>query len=253
MNTTHAQPEYGNWVSIRMIYTFGAIGLLFGALSLLLPILLVVALIALLIAAYFAYARYAFSAGGGNVQSKIQDNVVAHLDWEGHGKVLDIGCGAGPLAIKLAHRFPAAEVTGIDSWGPMWQYSQSGCERNASLEGVAERVAFQKGTAAQLPFAAETFDAVVSNLAFHEVRDVTDKREVLREALRVVKKGGHFAFQDLFEEPGFYGNLDDLIAVVKSWGVTQVAFVKTSDAAFIPQALKLPFMVGTIGILYGEK
>ena len=183
--------------------------MLFFVLSLLLPILFVVAGAALLITAYFAYARYAFSAGGENLQSKIQDMVVEHLDWDGHGKALDIGCGAGPLAIKLAHKFPTVQVTGVDSRDAMWQYSQSGCERNAEIEGVADQVTFQKGTAMALPFADGTFDAAVSNLAFHEVRDVADKREVLREALRVVKKGGRFAFQDLFEEPHMYGEMDD--------------------------------------------
>jgi ubiquinone/menaquinone biosynthesis C-methylase UbiE len=254
MNTTMSEkPDYGNWVSTKLIYTFGAISLLFFVLSLLLPILVVVAGIALLIAAYFAYAHYEFSAGGENIQSKIQDRVVEHLDWDGQGKALDIGCGAGPLAIKLAHKFPSAQVTGVDSWGAMWQYSQSGCERNAEIEGVADQVTFQKGTAAALPFADGAFDAAVSNLAFHEVRDVADKREVLREALRVVKKGGRFAFQDLFEEPHMYGEMDDLIAALKRWGVTKVAFDKTNDATFIPKALKLPFMVGAIGVLYGEK
>lgn len=254
MHTTmNIKPDYGNWVSTRLIYTFGLISLLFFVLSLLLPVLFVVGFIAILIAAYFAYARYAFSAEGGNLQSKIQDGVVEHLEWDGRDKVLDIGCGAGPVAIKLAHKFPTAQVTGVDSWGAMWQYSQSGCERNAEIEGVSEQMTFQKGTAAALPFADGTFDAAVSNLAFHEVRDVADKREVLREALRVVKKGGRFAFQDLFQEPHLYGEMDDLIATLKSWGVAKVTFVKTNDASFIPRALRLPFMVGAIGILYGEK
>jgi hypothetical protein len=31
-----------------------------------------------------------------------------------------------------------------------------------------------------------------------------------------------------------------------------VEFVKTADSVFIPKALKLPFMLGTIGILYGR-
>lgn len=72
------------------------------------------------------------------------------------------------------------------------------CERNAKIEGVIDRVTFQKASASILPFADEYFDAVVSNLVFHEVREVADKREVVREALHVVKKGGRFAFQDLF-------------------------------------------------------
>jgi SAM-dependent methyltransferase len=104
-----------------------------------------------------------------------------------------------------------------------------------------------------LPFEDGYFDAVVSNLVFHEVNDAKDKRELIREALRVVKKGGKFAFQDLFLERHLYGETDDLLRTIKGWGINKVEFVKTCDKPFIPTALKLPFMVGTIGIMYGEK
>jgi ubiquinone/menaquinone biosynthesis C-methylase UbiE len=114
-------------------------------------------------------------------------------------------------------------------------------------------VSFQKGSASALPFEDGYFDTAVSNLVFHEVSDTQDKRALLREALRVVKKGGQFAFQDLFLWKRLYGETDDLVAAVKSWGITKVEFVKTNDAPFIPAAVKLPFMVGTIGILCGEK
>ena len=114
-------------------------------------------------------------------------------------------------------------------------------------------MSFQKASASALPFKDETFDASVSNLVFHEVSDSADKREVLREALRVVKKGGKFAFQDLFLIKRVYGETDDLIATVQNWGIRKVEFIKTGDAAFVPTALKLPFMVGTMGILAGEK
>jgi len=42
-------------------------------------------------------------------------------------------------------------------------------------------------------------------------------------------------------------------AAVRSWGITKVELLMASDAPFIPAALKLPFMVGTIGSLYGAK
>jgi SAM-dependent methyltransferase len=247
------RPDYGNWVSSRVIYLFGALSLLFWGLSLVSPIFIVGTFVAFLIGAYFAYVRYAFSADGENLLSRIQDMLLARLDWDGQGQALDIGCGNGPVTIKLAHKWPTAQVTGVDPWGVTWRYSQSGCERNAEIEGVAERVTFQRGTASALPFADETFDAVVSNMAFHEVHEAQDKREVLRESLRVLKKGGRFAFQDLFQEPHFYGEVDDLIATLKEWGVMSVAFVKTSQAPCIPRALRVPFVVGAIGVLYGEK
>ena len=153
----------------------------------------------------------------------------------------------------MAKKCPHARVTGIDYWGGTWEYSKGVCERNAEIEGVRERVTFQQASASALPFDEETFDAAISNLTFHEVGDVKDKREVIREALRVVRKGGSFAFQDLFLWKSVYGNVGDLLEMIRSWGIERVEFVNTSDSEFIPRALKLPFMVGTIGILRGRK
>ena len=251
--TQTAEPEYGNWVSTKLIYGSIAMSIPFFALSIVFPMFVVGAIPFLLSFAYFAYARYMFSQRGGNIEAEIRNLVVERLDWDGEGKALDIGCGNAPLAIKLAKRHPNAHVTGIDYWGGMWEYSKAVCERNAEIEGVAGRVTFQKASAAVLPFEDEYFDAAVSNLVFHEVGDVKDKRELIREALRVVKKGGAFAFQDLFLLKRRFGDIDDLIAMIRNWGIKEVAFADTSDSDFIPKALRLPFMVGRIGIIYGKK
>jgi ubiquinone/menaquinone biosynthesis C-methylase UbiE len=206
-----------------------------------------------LVAAFFAYARYKFSPAGGNVQARVWEIVLAHLDWNGVGQALDIGCGNGALTIKLSQKHPNAQVTGIDYWGRKWEYSKNTCERNAEIEGVSERVTFQKASAVSLPFDDGYFDAVVSNFVFHEVSDAKDKREVIREALRVVRKGGAFAFQDEFLVKQFYGNPEDLIAIIKSWGISKVEFVQTRDADFIPWVLRLPLLLGTMAIIAGEK
>jgi DNA polymerase III alpha subunit (gram-positive type) len=50
-----------------------------------------------------------------------------------------------------------------------------------------------------------------------------------------------------------FGEIDDLLKEIKSWGIEKVEFVDTSNLDFFPRALKLPFMVGTIGIIYGIK
>ena len=247
------EPDYGNWVSMRLIYVPGAVGILFLVLSLLVPILIVGAVLFIAVSAYFAYARYRFSPRGGKIQARIQELVLARLDWDGAGRALDIGCGNAPLTIAVAKKFPNARVTGIDYWGGAWEYSKSVCERNAAREGVADRVDFQKASASVLPFEDGSFDAAVSNLVFHEVSDAKDKRAVIKEALRVVKKGGTFAFQDLFLIKRVYGEKDDLLRALKSWGIENVGFLDTSKSDFIPRALRLPFMVGTIGILYGRK
>ena len=90
--------------------------------------------------------------------------------------------------IRCARRFPRARITGTDYWGPEWSYAKEQCEQNARLEHVADRLTFCKGDAAALEFPDGAFDAAVSNFVFHEVRTQPDKRKVVRESLRVVKK-----------------------------------------------------------------
>ena len=68
-----------------------------------------------------------------------------------------------------------------------------------------------------------------------------------------VRKGGKFVFQDLFELKKLYGETDDLLKTITGWGISNVNYVRTGDSDFIPRALKLPFMVGAIGIIHGTK
>jgi SAM-dependent methyltransferase len=247
------KPDYGNWVSKRLIYAPAVIGLVFMGLAFLLPFLIIIAALFFAISAYFSYARYLFSPQGGNLQSQVRELVLVNLDWDGKGQVLDIGCGNAPLTIQLAKKYPEARITGIDYWGTNWEYSKSVCEKNATIEGVGDRVVFQSASASSLPFDDEVFDLAISNLTFHEVSDIKDKKEAIKEALRVVKKGGSFLFQDLFLWKPLYGEIDTLLETIRGWGIANVELINTSEAAFIPTMLKLPFMVGTIGILRGKK
>ena len=258
MNASHqdeapATSDYGNWVSTRLLMVVGSVTLLFAVVSVAwrpAGILAALALIALL---YFVIARYQFSSAGGGLQARIRELVLLYLPWDGNGEALDVGCGNGPLVIQLAKRHPRATIIGIDYWGAGWDYSQQACESNAEREGVADRVTFRRATASSLPYDEGTFDAVVSNFVFHEVADTSDKRILIREALRVLRPGGLFCFQDLFLEKAFYGELDHLLNEIRSWGVDDVSFVNTSELEFVPGYLKLPFMLGKIGILYGKK
>jgi SAM-dependent methyltransferase len=250
---TKQTTNYGNWVSTKLIYGSAILGALFLGLSFLHVAFVIGAVPFLAALVYFAYARYAFSPRGGDIQTKLWELVLDRLNWNGKGKALDIGCGNGPLTIALAQRHPDGHVTGIDYWGKAWDYSKAVCERNAEAAGVAERTDFQKASASALPFEDGFFDAAISNFVFHEVSDAKDKREVVKEALRVIKKGGHFAFQDLFLVKELYGEVDDLLEIIRGWGIAEVAFMDTSSSGFIPAALKLPFMVGKVGIIYGTK
>jgi SAM-dependent methyltransferase len=246
------KPDYGNWVSKDLVLIPLVLGLILAAIAALLPIIVVVAGVLFAVSGYFAYARFVFGKGG-DAQTKIRNLVLSNLEWEGGGKALDVGCGNGALANTLAKKFPMIQVVGVDSWGRDWEYSKGACERNAGIEGVGSRVTFQKASAISLPFPDGSFDIVVSNLTFHEVKDAPDKRELLKEALRVLREGGKFVLQDLFLFKAVYGDIDDLTRWVQELGLKSVEFVPTRDSPFIPRLLKLPFMVGSLGIIKGVK
>lgn len=202
---------------------------------------------------YLCYAHHTFSERGGNLQNKIYDLIFDFIDFKGKGKIIDIGCGNGGLTIRLAKKHPQSNVYGIDYWGGMWGYSENTCINNARSENVDKQIEFKQGSASSLPYATNTFDLAISNFVFHEVKDTKNKIDVIKEALRVLKPGGCFVFQDLFQSRFFYENIDDLIKEIKSWGIREVKFVDTSKSSFIPKALRLPFVIGKIGMIYGEK
>ena len=166
---------------------------------------------------------------------------------------MDIGSGNGVLAVKLARQHDEVEVVGIDYWGKDWEYSKGVCEDNALVAQVANRVHFQKGDAAALEFANDTFDGAVSNLTFHEVRSAPDKREVVREALRVVKPGGTFAFVDYFYEEKYYGKVSEFESYLRGMGLSQFECKSLREAMAIPALLRHPKIFGKVGIIYGRK
>ena len=190
----------------------------------------------------------------GGLMGKVHQYLVDHLDWDGNGTLLDIGCGGGALTIRCARRFPRARITGTDYWGPEWSYAKEQCEQNARLEHVADRLIFCKGDAAALEFPDGAFDAAVSNFVFHEVRTQPDKRKVVRESLRVVKKGGSFAFQDLFSQKKLYRDMEEFIAELKEEGIGEIHYIPFVERqGFIPGFVQAPWMLYGIGLIYGKK
>ena len=128
------------------------------------------------------------------------------------------------------------------------------CENNAEAEGVADRIKFRKGDAGNMEFASESFEAAVSNFVFHEVRSQSDKRQVVREALRVVKKGGSFAFQDMFEQKALYGDMNAFIEELKAEGIAEIHYIgNVEKEEFIPKFVTAPWMIKGVGLIYGKK
>jgi SAM-dependent methyltransferase len=251
--------KYGNWIRKKNLWILGLSALSMGLLAfLLLPIWLRITFgsLCVVLTASFLYPLYAylmFSPRGGNMQDKIYNLIIGNLKQPVRGKVLDIGAGNGVLAVKLAQRFPAVQVTGIDYWGADWEYAKEVCEENAQIVSVAGQVRFVKGDASTLDFADGEFDAIVSNLTFHEVKSAAQKDEVVKEALRVLKPGGVFAFVDYFYENRYYGQPAAFEAMLQGLGLDQVMLTPLKDALAVPILLQHPKALGKVGILYGQK
>ncbi len=108
-------------------------------------------------------------------------------------KVLDLGCGNGTTAIWLSEN-QDCHVTGVDLSGVRVQNAQ---EKVAILEQTAqEKLAFEKASATELPFAEGTFSHLWSQAVIYHV---PDKESALSEAYRVLEKGGIMVFDDLIK------------------------------------------------------
>ena len=99
---------------------------------------------------------------------------------------LDVAGGTGDIAMRLLGAAnPKARSVICDISGEMLRVG----EKRAHEQGYAERLSFVQGNAECLPFPDNSFDAYT--IAFG-IRNVTHIDQALREAKRVLKRGGRF-------------------------------------------------------------
>jgi ubiquinone/menaquinone biosynthesis C-methylase UbiE len=168
------------------------------------------------------------------------------LDFQKAKRILDVGCGRGLMMIGAAKRTPEVRAVGIDLWLEKDQANNrpEAVLENASLEGVSSQVEVQTADMRKLPFANESFDAVVSHWALHNVERAADRTVACQEIHRVLRSGGalvladianHAEYEKLLRQTGFKG----VRIVGSNWKTTLCAAV--SFGSFKPMSV------------YGEK
>ena len=128
-----------------------------------------------------------------------RDRLLNTINWTGHERVLDVGCGRGLLLVGVAKRLTDGTVTGIDIWQSE-DLSGNRADvplRNAERENVKERVTVQTADMRRLPFDADSFDVIVSRAAVHNLYAAADRATAIREIARVLKPGGQALIADI--------------------------------------------------------
>jgi len=136
--------------------------------------------------------------------AEVYDRYLVPMDFAPHGRriagrvsrlaprsVLETAAGTGVVTRELARILPPeVSITATDLNQPMIALAQSNLG--------SERIRWRQADALDLPFAAAEFDVVVCQFG---VMFFPDKRKGFREALRVLRPGGHFLFNlwDRFE------------------------------------------------------
>jgi len=137
-------------------------------------------------------------------QIRLTDRLIDLLRLQQGEYLLDVGCGTGHPALRLAER-TQARVLGV-SVSPSQVESAIANARRADL---LSRLEFIRADAMSLPCEPGTFDAAWAvEMLFH----VPDRLQVLREIYRTLKPGGRVVLTDFVERKKLTSEEWDLLA-----------------------------------------
>ena len=129
-------------------------------------------------------------AGVYNMCKKDYPDVLAELEKEPFTDLLDCGCGTAPMLTLLHEKYPEKHYTGIDLTPKMIEAAKA-----KNMEGVELVV----GDCENLPFAENSFDAVICCQSFHHYPNVQD---FFDSVCRVLRPGGRLILRDMTMKSG---------------------------------------------------
>lgn len=169
-------------------------------------------------------------------------------DYPGAGAMLDLGCGPGDIALRLATAYPATEVHGLDGAGAMLSLAEAAA---AAAGEAGQRVRFIQGLVPGAALPRARYDAIVSNSLLHHLH----RPETLWESVRQLgQPGAPVLIMDL-ARPADEAAARDLVDTYAAGDpeVLRTDFHNSLLAAFEPAEVRaqlaaadLPFEVATV-------
>jgi cyclopropane fatty-acyl-phospholipid synthase-like methyltransferase len=125
-------------------------------------------------------------------QERMTELMMEYIALEAHERLLDVGCGSGRPALRVA-RETGGRVLGISVSAAQVESANA----RAAREGLSERVEFQLTDVQSLPLGDATLDAV---WAVESLLHVEQRPRALAEMSRVIKPGGRLAIADVIAD-----------------------------------------------------
>jgi ubiquinone/menaquinone biosynthesis C-methylase UbiE len=129
--------------------------------------------------------------GAGNNPGlvKVVNTVIAEADPRPEDRAVDLGCGSGQVTLALASK--TASVLAIDVSQKMIDLLLENARQAGARNVEGKAIPIER-----LDFAPGSIDLVVSNYAFHHLRDA-DKATVVRHIFTWLRPGGRFVLGDM--------------------------------------------------------
>ncbi len=135
----------------------------------------------------FTKAADVYDSGHAGIYELCKDDyppILKELEKEPFDTLLDVGCGTGPMIELLSGKYPEKHYTGLDLTPRMIDV--------AKAKGIPN-TSFLVGDSENLPFADESFDAVICANSFHHY---PNPQRFFDGTRRVLKHGGRMILRD---------------------------------------------------------
>ncbi len=153
---------------------------------------------------------------------KTQKTAVNCLSAKNNDLVLDIGCGTGGAAIRIAKKLTQGKIVGIDTCQAMLDLAK---KKSKNFKNIT----YKNASAEKIPFPTKYFDKIISVSAFHHFQN---PNTAVKEMCRVIKPKGIIVILDWCRDYFLFKILN------LWWRLTNKAHVKAYDTKEISKILE---------------